>query len=217
MVGTVPYTYRTPCVRACTVPVPYYRTVLRYRTSYVPGTYHKYTYGTGTTEIILPFLFPPKPLIADQHAKANMSVSRTLYRELLRLGRRLDDSPLSKALLIAQPGMLFDRRTHELVRLPQLSGPQGQWARVLADFNGGEFYAPSRSVCAAIKSTRLEPAFGDPVDVGLAAIRTLGLAVAGGEALQKCAVDRSHELNIQSSLRLSNEIQARCSSIVQPS
>ena len=55
-----------------------------------------------------------------------MSVVETIYRELLRLGRTLDRRPLSKALLIAQPGAFFDRRSRELVRLPPLDGPQGR-------------------------------------------------------------------------------------------
>ena len=71
----------------------------------------------------------------------------TLHRELLRLGRRLDRRPLSKALLIAQPGVFFDRRSRELVRLPHLDGPQGEWAQMLASFNRGEFYAPASSAC----------------------------------------------------------------------
>ena len=109
----------------------------------------------------------------------------TLYRTLLRMGRQLDASPMSKALLIAQPELLFDRRSRELIRLPELSGSAGhELARRLMDFNGGEFYAPEASALAAVRRARELPSTVDPVDVGLTAIRTLSLAVAGGLELE---------------------------------
>ena len=109
----------------------------------------------------------------------------TLYRTLLRMARQLDAAPMSKALLIAQPELLFDRRSRELVRLPELSGSAGQeLARRLTEFNRGEFYAPETSARAAVRSARDGMRDVDPVDAGLKAIRTLSLAVAGGASLE---------------------------------
>ena len=45
----------------------------------------------------------------------------TIYRSLLRLGRQLDANPFSKALLLAQPSLLFDRRSREVIPLPGAS------------------------------------------------------------------------------------------------
>eukprot|EP00966_Prymnesium_polylepis_P166305 3844260-Prymnesium_polylepis.1 len=152
-----------------------------------------------------------KPLLnltlAAQPASA-MSAVQTVYRELLRLGRKLDRRPLSKAMLIAQPDVFFDRRSRELVRLPVRGGPQGEWAQRLAAFNRGEFYAPTKSVREAIKEARHAPPAADPVDVGLAALRTLGVAAAGGEALEQHAVDRGRELaTLPISLRLATDVK----------
>ena len=109
----------------------------------------------------------------------------TLYRTLLRMARQLDAAPMSKALLIAQPELLFDRRSRELVRLPELSGSAGhELARRLTEFNRGEFYAPETSARAAVRSARDGMRDVDPVDAGLKAIRTLSLAVAGGGSLE---------------------------------
>ena len=96
----------------------------------------------------------------------------TIYRSLLRLGRALDRAPLSKALLIAQPACLFDRRSRALVQLPKLSG----WSSALESFNGGEFYGPESSAQAAIRLAFAERPQGDPVDMGLTAMRSLGFA-----------------------------------------
>ena len=79
----------------------------------------------------------------------------TLYRSLLRMARQLDAAPMSKALLIAQPELLFDRRSREIIRLPELSGSAGHdLARRLIEFNGGEFYAPEASAQAAVRLAR---------------------------------------------------------------
>ena len=101
----------------------------------------------------------------------------TLYRSLLRLGKQLDAAPLAKALLIAQPELLFDRRSRELIRLPALNGSAGQeLSRRLAEFNGGEFYAPETSALAAVRRARETPSAVDPVDAGFSALRTLSAA-----------------------------------------
>jgi hypothetical protein len=107
------------------------------------------------------------------------AVMPTIYRELLRLSRRLDSAPLAKALLIAQPAQLFDRRSRAVIQLPGLSG----FSSLLETFNGGEFYAPASSATEAVRAARHNPPPGDSIDTGLAALRSLGLAVAGGEQL----------------------------------
>ena len=109
----------------------------------------------------------------------------TVYRQLLRLGRRLDANPLSKALLIAQPAHLFDRRSRALVELPSLSG----WAKMLERFNGGEFYAPENSAVGAVKASRGNPVEGDLIDTGLMALKALSYAVQGGEELASIGFD----------------------------
>ena len=115
----------------------------------------------------------------------------TLYRTLLRLGRQLDTQPLAKALLIAQPALLFDRRSRELVRLPKLTDLSAQ----LLAFNRGEFYAPEHSAQAAVRravrtrGTRSASSGADPVDTGLMALRTMSLAMAGGAELARHAFD----------------------------
>ena len=55
------------------------------------------------------------------------AVLPTIYRQLLRFGRQLDTKPLSKALLLAQPALLFDRRSRELIKLPKINGAAGSW------------------------------------------------------------------------------------------
>mgnify|MGYP007078242049 CR=1 FL=1 len=137
-----------------------------------------------------------------------MAVVRAVYRSLLRLGREIDHSDLSKSLLIAQPSVFFDRRSRELVRLPQLGGPEGEWALLLSAFNRGEFYAPTRataSVRQAIIDARISPPSSDPVDVGLAALRTLSLAAMSGRALQQHACTEALDMPVQ--LQLSSEIK----------
>ena len=113
----------------------------------------------------------------------------TLYRTLLRLGRQLDAAPMAKALLIAQPELLFDRRSRELIRLPELRGSAGQSAfvRRLMEFNSGEFYAPETSALVALQRTRHELVQNNAhlVDAGFSALRTLSLAASGGAELEK--------------------------------
>lgn len=114
------------------------------------------------------------------------AVMPTIYRQLLRLSKQLDASPLAKALLIAQPAQLFDRRSRAIIDLPSLSG----WSQLLEDFNRGEFYKPASSATAAVRSARTSPPPGaDPIDTGLAALRSLGLAVVGGEQLGAIGFD----------------------------
>jgi len=137
-----------------------------------------------------------------------------VYRQLLRMGRELDREPLAKALLIAQPGVFFDRRSRELVRLPQLGGPMGEWAQMLAAFNQGEFYSPSSvrssSVRKAIVDSRHNLPDNDPVDVGLAALKTLSLAALSGQALQKHVCEfggLQTDLIVTDRLQLASEVK----------
>ena len=110
---------------------------------------------------------------------AMKTVLPTIYRQLLKMGRSLDRHPMSKALLVAQPARLFDRRARAVVDLPSLSG----WSHVLHEYNRGEFYAPQASAVEAVKRARTSPLSGDPIDHGLTALRALSLAVEGGESL----------------------------------
>lgn len=141
------------------------------------------------------------------------SVATVMYRQLLRLGRSLDRDPIAKALLIAQPALLFDRRSRALVRLPALSGPSGHWASLLEAFNGGEFYKPESSAREAVRRARYNdgPASStaDPIDFGLMALRSLGLAVAGGESLSKLAFEgeRPGIVSRVASLRAANVVR----------
>lgn len=117
--------------------------------------------------------------------------STTVYRQLLRLARELDRNPMSKALIVASPQELFDRRMRAVVELPQADGALAECVSLLGGFNSAtpgqtaEFYAPSRSAVDAVRRSRHVPLANDPIDVGLAALRALGVAVQGGEALQK--------------------------------
>ena len=125
----------------------------------------------------------------------------TIYRSLLRLARQLDRAPLSKALLIAQPAQLFDMRSRALVKLPTLSG----WSSALEAFNGGEFYAPASSAHLAVRDAFAQPPPADPVDVGLTALRSLGLAVAGGEQL---AAEHAFECGAPSAVEQLSAVRA---------
>lgn len=117
--------------------------------------------------------------------------STTVYRQLLRLARELDRNPMSKALIVASPQELFDRRMRAVVSLPQADGALAECASLLGGFNSArpgetsEFYAPSRSAVEAVRRSRSMLLANDPIDVGLAALRALGVAVQGGEALQQ--------------------------------
>mgnify|MGYP004335409209 CR=1 FL=1 len=75
-----------------------------------------------------------------------------LHRQLLRLARGLDAYPLSKALLLAQPDAVFDRSRDAVVSLPKIKGAAGEWARLLSEFNGGEYYKPESSAAAAVRA-----------------------------------------------------------------
>ena len=111
-----------------------------------------------------------------------------VYRQLLRLARELDRNPMSKALVVASPQEIFDRRVRQVVALPEVDGAMAECASLLGQFNSAdgqaEFYAPARSAVEAVRRGRHSPLVNDPMDVGLAAPRALGVAVQGGEALQ---------------------------------
>lgn len=146
---------------------------------------------------------------------ANAAVYRTLYRQLLRLGRDLDSAPLGKALLLAQPAQLFDRRSRAVVKLPELSG----WSLLLQHFNRGEFYAPHASVQEAIRDYRRSPLpVDDPVDVGLTAIKSLGLAVSGGEKLTELGFDCGTPSMVDklTSVRAATSIRPGCLLLTHP-
>ena len=99
-----------------------------------------------------------------------------LHRQLLRLARGLDAYPLSKALLLAQPDAVFDRSRDAVVSLPKIKGAAGEWARLLSEFNGGEYYQPESSAAAAVRAARHQPAACDAVDLGLLALRNMAAA-----------------------------------------
>ena len=83
---------------------------------------------------------------------AMSKVLPVLHRQLLRLARGLDAYPLSKALLLAQPDAVFDRSRDAVVSLPKIKGAAGEWARLLSEFNGGEYYQPESSAAAAVRA-----------------------------------------------------------------
>ena len=88
-------------------------------------------------------LSPRKVTPLDDITNFAMSkVLPVLHRQLLRLARGLDAYPLSKALLLAQPDAVFDRSRDAVVSLPKIKGAAGEWARLLSEFNGGEYYQP---------------------------------------------------------------------------
>ena len=133
------------------------------------------------------------------------AVLPTIYRSLLRLGRQLDKNPLSKALLIAQPAHLFDRRSRAVIKLPSLSG----WSSALESFNGGEFYSPENSAQQAVRGAFINPPPGDPLDVGFTALRSLGLAAMGGEALEReHAFDGGGAVERLSAVRATSTVKA---------
>ena len=70
------------------------------------------------------------------------SLHTTIYRQLLRLGRELDGSVTARAMLIAAPEQLFDRRAQTIISLPQLEGASAEAIEQIASYNTGEFYAP---------------------------------------------------------------------------
>ena len=148
---------------------------------------------------------------------ANSAVSRTLYRQLLRLSRDLDAAPLGKALLLAQPAQLFDRRQRAVVKLPELSG----WASLLERYNRGEFYAPHASAQEAVREYRhssLQHAHDDPIDVGLTAIKNLGLAVSGGEKLMQLGFDIGTPSAVDrlTSVRAASKVRPGCLLLTHP-
>jgi putative AlgH/UPF0301 family transcriptional regulator len=138
---------------------------------------------------------------------ANSAIMPTLYRSLLRSAKRLDASPFSKALLVAQPAQLFDRTGGSIVTLPGLKG----WSALLQSFNRGEFYRPESSALEAVRSSRGH-FHRDPVDTALAAARSLGLAVAGGEALESLSFDYGSP----SSVELVTSVRAAQPSTLRP-
>ena len=157
-------------------------------------------------------LVPPSQ---RRSSSSHAAVLPTIYRSLLRLGRQLDENPLSKALLIAQPAHLFDRKARELVKLPSLSG----WSSALEEFNGGEFYAPNKSAHSAVRDAFAKPISGDPIDVGFSAMRSLGLAVSGGEQLEReHAFDYGRPSAVErlSAVRAASEVRPGCLLLTHP-
>lgn len=122
---------------------------------------------------------------------SHAAVARTLYRELLKLGKRLDANPLAKALLIAQPDTLFDRRARSPIELPGLDGAAGIWSSALTEFNGGEFHRPNRSAREFVRdrSRALDGPDDAAIDAGLTAMRTLARAISAGDTLLEHAFD----------------------------
>ena len=112
------------------------------------------------------------------------SLDTTLYRQLLRLGRALDRSAIARAMLVAAPEQLFDRQTQAVISLPQLDGASAEAVERIAAYNSGEFYAPSsQSAFRHCVVSRSAPVRNDRVDVGLSALRAMGAAAAGAEAI----------------------------------
>ena len=114
-------------------------------------------------------------------SSSSARVQKALYRSLLRLGRDLDRNPLGKALLVAQPDRFFNRRLQQVVQLPQISGVEGNVTSLLEKFNQGEHYTPTSSAQQAVRQHA--PAYD--IDTGLALLRVLSMASAGGAALSQ--------------------------------
>jgi len=70
-----------------------------------------------------------------------------------------------------------------VVQLPQIEGTQGAVAGILDQFNQGEHYTPASSAAQAVK----QQAHAHDADTGLAMLRVLSMASAGGAALNKHA------------------------------
>eukprot|EP00308_Calcidiscus_leptoporus_P018142 CAMPEP_0119383464 /NCGR_PEP_ID=MMETSP1334-20130426/79691_1 /TAXON_ID=127549 /ORGANISM="Calcidiscus leptoporus, Strain RCC1130" /LENGTH=199 /DNA_ID=CAMNT_0007404273 /DNA_START=1 /DNA_END=600 /DNA_ORIENTATION=+ len=122
---------------------------------------------------------------------------------------------MSKALLIAQPSIIFDRSSSQVIRLPFAKSTVGELASRLERFNRGEFYAPSASAVAAVKGeTRDRSMMADPIDVGFAALRLLGSAIAGAEALRKSGSSCANGPSVR--LRQSSVVSAGSLLITHP-
>ena len=88
-------------------------------------------------------------------------------------------------MLVAAPAQLFDRRSQAVISLPVLDGASSEAVERIAAYNSGEFYAPSaRSAFQHCVGLRDEILRNDRVDVGLSALRAMGTAVAGAEAIK---------------------------------
>jgi len=114
-------------------------------------------------------------------------VARIVFRRLLRLSQKLDAKPIGKALLKAQPSKIFDRTSSQVIELPFDSNVSGHLAQMLAQFNGGEYYAPTRSVAEAV---RFQSHHGlsysaNPLDLGLGALKMLASAAAASDMLEE--------------------------------
>ena len=113
------------------------------------------------------------------------SLHTTVYRQLLRLGRALDGNAIARAMLVAAPEQLYDRRAQTVISLPQLDGASAEAVAHIAAYNTGEFYAPSaHSAYRRCVDARAAPLRNDRIDVGMSAMRAMGAAVAGADALQ---------------------------------
>jgi putative transcriptional regulator len=119
-------------------------------------------------------------------------MERVLYRALLRSGQNLDKSPLCKTLLIARPQALYDRSENRALEVKTPEKDKADLAsqrldRVLADFNGGEFYRPTSSMAALVRdqfrTSSAAQGAGVDLDYAFLAIKTLESAVANGAKL----------------------------------
>lgn len=117
---------------------------------------------------------------------ADRVVARTVYTSLLRSARAIDAQPAGRALLSlsTKPGSYFDRRSGQVVPVPESHGVTGALGPLLRGYlGGGEFYRPGQSLEAAVRAARRSPPADRPLDVGIAALRVLGEAAERMEAV----------------------------------
>mmetsp|Transcript_50648 Transcript_50648/g.109873 ORF Transcript_50648/g.109873 Transcript_50648/m.109873 type:complete len:433 (+) Transcript_50648:26-1324(+) len=134
---------------------------------------------------------------------AEGKVARIVFRRLLRLSQKLDAKPIGKALLKAQPSKIFDRTSSQVIEPPFDSNVSGHLAQMLAQFNGGEYYAPTRSVAEAV---RFQSHHGlsysaNPLDLGLGALKMLASAAAASDMLEEQTLPPGTEA-VRQSIRL---------------
>eukprot|EP01062_Namystynia_karyoxenos_P001725 TRINITY_DN10593_c0_g1_i1.p1 TRINITY_DN10593_c0_g1~~TRINITY_DN10593_c0_g1_i1.p1 ORF type:complete len:456 (+),score=103.03 TRINITY_DN10593_c0_g1_i1:88-1368(+) len=138
-----------------------------------------------------------------------------VLRHLARLARQLDEAPMGKALLAAQPLRVFDHRCRKVVSLPVPATADGDGVppaereldNLLHAFNDGEHYRPAdcgtTSARAALRDAHRR---GTGLATGFAALRRLGFAVrAAAKLLEQGAeaqTQSQHEGELMPQLRL---------------
>jgi len=102
----------------------------------------------------------------------------SLYRSLLRVGKQIDASEITKVLIVARPRRLWDRDKSKNIDLKD-----SEVENHLYDFNNGEFNFPSRKKFSKLIRSQFRESQKEDLQLGFTALRRLSDALYMSDAL----------------------------------